>query len=98
VSLDKSYGFSIHLSGSLLNRNAMTKNLKRVRLFKTSRVSILPSVRQELIQDQGIARSIFIKQGPTQECESLVPVEAIVVTVLVRCAEISLIDIAVAET
>jgi hypothetical protein len=35
-------------------------NLKRVRLFKTFRGLIVPGVREELIQDQGIARSFFI--------------------------------------
>lgn len=43
---------------------------------------IRPSVRQELIQGQGMARSIFIRQDLTQECEFLVTGDPVAVAVL----------------
>jgi len=39
-------------------------------------------MRYELIQDQGIARSIFIGKSLTQECDALSTVETIAVTIL----------------
>ena len=44
-----------------------------------------------------MARNIFIRQEVTRNGEALVSVDAVVVTVLVRFAKVSLIDIASAE-
>lgn len=79
------------------DRSAINKNLKRVG-FPRPPAPVLTGVRQELSQDQGMARSIFLRQELTQDSEPLVTVEAIAVSVHISVTEISLVDAAVAET
>ena len=74
------------------------KNLKKGEAFQDLPRLVLPGMRQVLMQSQGMARSIFIRLDQTQECESLVTVDAIAVAVVISLAEISLVDAAVAET
>jgi hypothetical protein len=49
-------------------------------------------VGQELSQGQGMARSIFIRQELTRECEALVTVQAIALSVLISLTEISPVE------